>query len=48
MTESLFLRRLGIAEYEPVRRAMQALTDSRNESSADELWLVPLGESGYL
>jgi lipoyl(octanoyl) transferase len=40
LTESLFLRRLGIAEYEPVWRAMQALTDSRNESSADELWLV--------
>jgi lipoyl(octanoyl) transferase len=40
LTESLYLRRLGIAEYEPVWRAMQALTDSRNESSADELWLV--------
>ena len=34
------MRRLGIAEYEPVWRAMQALTDSRNENSADELWLV--------
>jgi len=34
------LRRLGIAEYEPVWRAMRALTDSRNENSADELWLV--------
>jgi len=34
------LRRLGIAEYEPVWRRMQAYTDQRNESAADELWLV--------
>ena len=40
MTGHLSLRRLGIAEYEPVWRAMRALTDSRNENSADELWLV--------
>jgi lipoyl(octanoyl) transferase len=27
-------------EYEPVWRAMQAFTDERDESTADELWLV--------
>lgn len=36
----LKLRRLGLSDYEPVWRAMQAFTDSRDESSADELWLV--------
>jgi lipoyl(octanoyl) transferase len=40
LTDRLCLRRLGTAEYEPVWRAMQALTDSRDENSADELWLV--------
>jgi lipoyl(octanoyl) transferase len=38
--EELFLRRLGLVEYEPVWRDMQAYTDGRNASSADELWLV--------
>jgi lipoyl(octanoyl) transferase len=37
---SLSLRRFGTAAYEPVWRAMQAFTDSRDESSGDELWLV--------
>jgi lipoyl(octanoyl) transferase len=36
----LQLRRLGLSDYEPVWRAMQAFTDARNESSIDELWLV--------
>ena len=40
MTDRLSLRHLGIAEYEPVWRAMQAFTDSRDENSRDELWLV--------
>jgi len=38
--ESLLLRRLGLADYEPVWRAMQTYTDERDESSGDELWLV--------
>lgn len=38
--ESLLVRRLGLADYEPVWRAMQAYTDERNENSSDELWLV--------
>jgi lipoyl(octanoyl) transferase len=37
---SLRLRRLGLADYEPVWRAMQAFTDSRDQNSIDELWLV--------
>lgn len=40
MTERLRLRRLGLADYEPVWRAMQRFTDERTESSDDELWLV--------
>jgi len=36
----LRLRRLGLAEYEPVWRAMQAFTDRRDASTGDELWLV--------
>jgi len=36
----LLARRLGISAYEPVWRAMQAFTDSRDENSGDELWLV--------
>ena len=40
MTGRLRLRRLGLADYEPVWRAMQRFTDERTESSDDELWLV--------
>ena len=40
MTEHLSVRRLGLAAYEPVWRDMQAFTDSRDENSGDELWLV--------
>ena len=36
----MHLRRLGLSDYEPVWRAMQAFTDTRDESSIDELWLV--------
>ncbi|MBT8048446.1 MAG: lipoyl(octanoyl) transferase LipB [Xanthomonadales bacterium] len=38
--ESLKIRKLGLADYKPVWRAMQAFTDNRNEDTADELWLV--------
>ena len=46
------LRDLGRQPYEPVWRAMQAFTDSRTESTSDELWLVEhdpvftLGQAG--
>ena len=36
----LRVRRLGRADYEPVWRAMQAFTDARDETTADELWVV--------
>lgn len=37
---SLWVRRLGLADYEPVWRDMQAFTDRRGEDSEDQLWLV--------
>lgn len=40
MTRQIFLRRLGIADYEPVWREMQAFTDIRNKETPDQLWLV--------
>ena len=40
MTQQLFLRRLGVADYEPVWREMQAFTDSRDKQTPDQLWLV--------
>ena len=36
----LHVRRLGLADYETVWRAMQAFTDQRDETTADELWVV--------
>ncbi|TRW49407.1 lipoyl(octanoyl) transferase LipB [Aliidiomarina halalkaliphila] len=36
----LIIRELHNMPYEPVWRAMQAFTDERNESAADELWVV--------
>jgi len=36
----LFVRRLGLMEYEPVWRAMQSFTDQRDTNTPDELWLV--------
>lgn len=36
----LRLRRLGLADYEPAWRAMQAFTDGRDETTGDELWLL--------
>jgi lipoyl(octanoyl) transferase len=40
LTQTLRVRRLGLAAYEPVWRRMQAFTDGRDESTGDELWLV--------
>ena len=37
---TLRLRRLGLAEYEPVWRKMQEFTDRRDDTTPDELWLV--------
>ncbi len=48
----LVVRDLGRRAYEPVWRAMQALTDARDAATTDELWLVEhdpvftLGQAG--
>ncbi len=34
------IRKLGLREYEPVWRAMQAFTDSRNAETPDEIWFT--------
>jgi len=39
-SSELLVRRLGVMDYEPVWRAMQAFTDRRDASTPDELWLV--------
>ena len=36
----VILKNLGLADYEPVWRRMQAFTDERDASTPDELWLV--------
>jgi len=36
----LHVRQLGLADYEPVWRAMQDFTDRRDDHTPDELWLV--------
>jgi lipoyl(octanoyl) transferase len=36
----IILKQLGLCDYEPVWRRMQAFTDSRDETTPDELWLV--------
>jgi lipoyl(octanoyl) transferase len=40
MDVSPVIRQLGLAQYEPTWRAMQQFTDTRDESTADELWFV--------
>jgi len=40
MTPRLTVRRLGLADYAPVWRAMQDFTDRRDETTEDEFWLV--------
>lgn len=37
---SVIIRQLGRVSYEPVWKAMQTFTDSRDEQTTDELWLV--------
>jgi lipoyl(octanoyl) transferase len=36
----MVVRRLGLAAYEPTWRAMQAFTDARAATTADEIWLT--------
>lgn len=39
-TNTLLIRQLGLQPYEPVSHAMHEFTDSRDESTLDEIWLV--------
>ena len=39
-THDTVVKRLGCVEYETVWREMQSFTAQRNESAADEIWLV--------
>ena len=34
------VKHLGLVDYEPTWRAMQALTDARTAGTADELWVL--------
>lgn len=34
----IVIRKLGLQDYEPVWRAMQSFTDTRDESTDDEIW----------
>lgn len=36
----LMVRQLGLTDYEPIWRAMQSFTDSRQHDTPDELWLL--------
>ena len=40
MTHRLIVRRLGLADYQPVWHAMQEFTDRRDDDTTDEFWLV--------
>jgi lipoyl(octanoyl) transferase len=40
LPEALTVRRLGLREYEPVWREMQAFNAARDAGTADEIWLV--------
>ena len=40
LVDSISIRRLGRAAYLPTLEAMRSFTSQRNESSADELWLL--------
>ena len=37
---TIIVRQLGVQPYEPVSRAMHDFTDSRNDDTPDEIWLV--------
>ncbi|SUW64864.1 Octanoyltransferase [Buttiauxella agrestis] len=38
--DTIQIRQLGLQPYEPVSRAMHEFTDTRNETTLDEIWLV--------
>lgn len=38
--DTILIRQLGLRPYEPVSQAMHDFTDTRDETTADEIWLV--------
>lgn len=38
--DTILIRQLGLQSYEPVSQAMHDFTDTRDETTADEIWLV--------
>jgi len=40
---SIVVKRIGLVEYEPTWRAMQAFTSARDPSTPDEIWLLEHG-----
>lgn len=38
--DTILIRTLGLQPYEPVSQAMHDFTDTRDETTADEIWLV--------
>ncbi|MAD54908.1 MULTISPECIES: lipoyl(octanoyl) transferase LipB [unclassified Idiomarina] len=40
MMDKIIIRDLGRQAYEPIWRAMQSFTDTRDDSTPDELWIV--------
>lgn len=38
--DKILVRQLGLQPYEPVSQAMHEFTDTRDENSHDEIWLV--------
>ncbi|MFC1237347.1 lipoyl(octanoyl) transferase LipB [Vibrio sp. F74] len=40
MEDNLIVRNLGLNDYEPIWKAMHEFTDSRNDETVDEVWLV--------
>lgn len=39
-TDDIIIRQLGRQDYEPIWQKMQTFTDTRDEQSVDEIWLV--------
>ncbi len=40
LSPSITVRRLGLQDYEPLWRAMQRFTDTRNPETVDEIWFT--------
>lgn len=40
LQDKILIRHLGLQPYEPVSQAMHAFTDTRNNETPDEIWLV--------